>query len=148
MTQIATFRQPAINAGPRGIGGRNSGGAYSQDGQQDLIDGDALQGGPTELSGTTDAINGSVPGNYLIKTAGVDAVTLTVPRVGLDDNLSIAIYSDTTNAHTVTLPSALFAAGVALKTVATFAAFRGAGLIVRAYNGSWQVISQSGITLS
>jgi hypothetical protein len=148
MTQIATFRQPAINAGPRGIGGRNSGGAYSQDGQQDLIDSDAFQSGPIELSGTTDAINGSVSGNYLIKTAGVDAVTLTAPRAGLDDNLSIAIYSDTTNAHTVTLPSALYASGVALKTIATFAAFRGAGLALRAYNGSWQVISQSAITFT
>jgi hypothetical protein len=148
MTQIQTPQQASILAGPRGIGARAAGGAYTQDCQQDLGDGDSLQQAPIFLTGTTDAINPQVPGNYVIKTAGVDAITLGLPRAGLDDNLSINIWSDTTNAHTVTLPSALFAAGIALHSLATFAAFRGAGISLRAMNGSWQVLAQSGITLS
>lgn len=143
MTQIATVVNPSIASGPRGIGARNSGGAYSQDGQQDLIDADAFQGAVTQLSGTTDAINPHVSGNYMIKTGSADAITLGAPTAGLDDNLSIGIYSDTAFAHTVTLPSALFAPGTALKTVCTFPAFRGAGITLRAFNGVWQVIGTS-----
>jgi hypothetical protein len=74
-------------------------------------------------------------------------MTLAAPTAGVDDGLSIAVYSDSTQAHTITATS-LFAAGVALKTTATFAAFRGAGLQLRAYNGVWQVIATTGITFS
>ena len=148
MTQIQTPIPTSILSGPRGIGARSSGGAYSQDGQNDIIDGDSLQGPLISLTGTTDAINGSVAGNYIIDTSGVDAITLTLPRAELDDNLSINIWSDTNNAHTVTLPSAGYANGTALKTVATFAAFRGAGMTLRAIDGTWQVISSSAVTFT
>jgi hypothetical protein len=143
MTQIQTPVLPNISQGPRGIGARNAGGVYSQDGQQDIIDGDSFQGPETLLSGTTDAIVNHVAGNYIIKTAGVDAITLFAPTAGIDDGLSINIWSDTANAHTVTLPSAVFASGKAQSTVATFAAFRGAGISLRAFNGVWQVIGLS-----
>lgn len=143
MTQIATVRQPNIAQGPCGIAADGPGGAYSPRHQKDIIDGDAFEGPITELSGTTDAIDPTVAGNYVIKTAGVNAITLGLPRVGIDDNRSIAIFSDTANAHTVTLPSAQFANGTALATVVTFKAFRGSGVILRAYNGTWQVIGSN-----
>lgn len=149
MTQIATQRVASILAGPRGIGARSAGGVYDAGAQNDVADPDSFELAPIELSGTTDAINPHVAGNYVIKTAGVDAITLGAPTAGIDDNLSINIWSDTANAHTVTLPSALFAIGAALKTVATFSAFRGAGLSLRAYNGTWQVIGLSpGMTIA
>lgn len=142
MTQIQTPRQPNIVAGPRGIGARAAGGAYSGDSQQDLIDTDPFQSGPIELSGTTDVLNPQGGGNYIVKTAGVNAMTLAAPRVGIDDGVQINVFSDTTNAHTITCPGAIVAAGVALKTVITFPAFRGGGVSLRAYNGVWQIVGQ------
>lgn len=105
---------------------------------------DAFQNVPTVLSGSADVINPHVPGNYIVNTAGVDSITLALPTVGADDNLSIAIYSATTNAHTITLPSAQLAAGVSLKTTAALAAFAGAGILLRAWNGTWQVVGSQG----
>lgn len=154
MTTIITNETPAILQGPRGIGARAAGGAYSQDCQQDIVDGDALQGAPSILTGTTDAIPGFASGthfggNYVIEAGAVDAITLPLPVDELDDNLTIAIYSDTLFAHTVTLPSAAFADGTqTVKTIATFAAFRGAGLLLRAWHGTWQLMARNGITLS
>jgi hypothetical protein len=143
VTQIATVRTPSELQGPRGIPARGLGGAYAPREQQDIIDGDAFEGSITELSGTTDAIDPTKPGNYIIKTGSADAITLGLPRAGIDDNLSIAIFSDTAFAHTVTLPSAQFANGTALATAATFKAFRGSGIVLRAYNGTWQVIGSN-----
>jgi hypothetical protein len=154
MTTIIANEQASILSGPRGIGARALGGAYTQDCQQDLIDCDSLQQGPQTLTGTTDAIPGfaAAPhtgGNYVIEAGAADAITLPLPTAELDDNLSINIWSDTLFAHTVTLPGVGFAGGAAtLKTIATFAAFRGAGMTLRAWNGTWQIIGQSGITLS
>lgn len=149
MTTIITDESTSILAGPRGIGARATGGAYTYDCQQDLQDGDALLGPLILLSGTTDAIpNPHVNGNYMITGGAADAVTLGVPTAGLDDNLSLAIYSDTAHAHTVILPSAVFANGVALHGTATLAAQRGAGMKLRAYNGTWQVMQSSGVTFS
>ncbi len=147
MTQIQTPITPSILQGPRGIGARNAGGAYSQDSQQDLIDGDSLQGGIILLTGTTDAINPHAPGNYIIDAGAIDAITLAAPTGEVDDNLSISIYSDTLFAHTVTA-TALFANGTALKTLATFAAFRGSGLTLRAMDSVWHVISSQGVTFT
>lgn len=120
----------------------HSGGSYDRSAQQDIADGDAFQGGITLLTGAADAINPHVSGNYMVKTAGVDAMTLAAPTPGADDNLSIGIYSDTLFAHTVTATT-LFANGTALKSVATFGAFKGAGILLRAFNGVWQVVSQT-----
>jgi len=122
-------------------------GAVSGDFIQQNVDCDAFSAAPTLLTGSADAINPHVSGNYIIKTAGVDAMTLTAPTVGLDDNLNIQIWSDTTNAHTLTATS-LLANGTALKTTATFAAFRGAGIGLRAFNGVWQVIANTAVTLT
>jgi hypothetical protein len=155
MTQIATYKAPG-SAGPVGIGGHNSGGAYTRDGQIDLIDGDSFLGGIEVLSGTTDAIVFPfVPvyplssANFIIASSVVDAITLATARAGTDDNRSVNIWSDTAHAHTVTLPGATYAIGTgAMTTIATFTAQRGAGMTLRGYNGTWQVIASSGITFS
>lgn len=146
MTQIQTVRTPSIASGPRGIPAHGLGGAYTPQGQQDITDTDPFQGPVTELSGTTDVIAPHQSGNYIIKTAGVDAMTIGAPTVGVDDNLSIAIFSDTANAHTLTAPSAIFATGKAGAnlTVITFLAGRGSGVVLRAYNGTWQLVGNSG----
>lgn len=124
-------------------------GAFDSGAAQDIKDTDAMQGAPIVISGTADAINPHNSGNYIVATAGVDAMVLTAPTAGIDDNLSIAIFSDTLNAHTITATS-LFASGASagLKSTATFAAFRGAGVILRAYNGVWQVVGQTGISFT
>lgn len=142
MTQIQTPDPTSILSGPRGIGARSAGGSYDGGAQQDLIDGDSLQGPITLLSGTTDAINPQASGNYIIKTGSANAMTLAAPRVGLDDNLSINIWSDTLFAHTLTTV-ALLANGAALASVATFKAFKGSGLTLRAFNGVWQVLASN-----
>jgi hypothetical protein len=150
MTQIQTPLQPSILSGPRGIGARSVGGAYDAGAQADIIDTDATQAPLTLLSGTTDAINPHVAGNYLIDTGQIDAITLGAPTAEVDDNLTIAIWSDSAFAHTITCPSAIIAAGVALKTVITFPAFKGAGVILRAIDGNWHILGQgfTAVTLS
>lgn len=91
------------------------------------------------LTGSADVINPNVPGIYEVKTAGVDAMTLAAPPASAEGNI-IIIISDTTNAHTITATT-LFANGTALKTTATFPAFRGSMVMLRASNGVWQVLS-------
>ncbi len=115
-------------------------GAFAGDAQQDVIDTNPFSGPFVLLSGAADAINPHVSGNYIVNRAGVDAMTLTAPTVGADDGLMIAIVSDTLFAHTLTATS-LLAGGTALKTTATFPAFRRAALVLRAFNGVWQVLS-------
>lgn len=134
------------NIGGRGIA-RHGGGSYDGDAQQDIMDGDSLQGGITALTGAADVINPHVSGNYVVKSGAADLMTLAAPTPVVDDNLSINIWSDTLFAHTVTATT-LFANGTALKTTATFAAFRGAGMTLRAMNGVWHVIATSGVTFT
>lgn len=122
-------------------------GSFDQSAANDIFEGDAFQGPLTLLTGSADSLDPHNPHNYMVTTAGVDAMTLAAPTVGTDDNLSLAVYSDTTNAHTITATS-LLANGTALKTTATFAAFRGAGLLLRAYNGVWQVVGSTGVTFT
>lgn len=97
----------------------------------------------TFLSGSADVIPASVPGFYVVKTAGVNAMTLAVPPASAEGNI-IYVSSDTTNAHTITCPSAILASGLALKTIATFPAFRGAMILLRVCNGVYHVISTGG----
>jgi hypothetical protein len=149
VTQIQTKSQPSVLQGPRGIPADGLGGAYTPRGQKDIIDSDAFQGPLILLSGTSDAIDPTVSGNYIIvanASAALDAITIGAPRVGLDDNLSIAIYSDTVFAHTITGPSLSFATGAVgvNKQIITLLAGRGSGVTLRAYNGVWQVVGNSG----
>jgi hypothetical protein len=144
------FNTPG-NTPARGIQ-NHMGGSFDQSSMQDIVDGDAFQGPLTALFGLAanpDAINPHVAGNYIIDSTAVDPITLGLPTAEVDDNLTIAIYSDTAFAHTVTLPSVGYANGlVALKAIATFGAFRGAGMLLRAIDGTWQVLASAGITFS
>lgn len=101
------------------------------------------------LSGTADVIP-PVAGNYTLKGAAIDAMTLALPAV-INDGDIIMIYSDAAFAHTLTLPSAQFQLGLTPgnKTIATFGAFRGAGLTLRAQAvGAYTVLASNGITFS
>lgn len=90
------------------------------------------------LAGTADAL-AIAPAFYVVKTAGVDAMTLAAPTAA-NEGIIIDVWSDTANAHTITATS-LFANGTALKTTATFPAQRGAGVTLRACNLVWHVLS-------
>lgn len=69
--------------------------------------------------------------------AGVQAITLTDPKVGIDDGKTLLIISETAQAHTVTYTGGFGGAG-ASKDVATFAAI-GDYLRIIAINGKWYV---------
>jgi hypothetical protein len=109
---------------------------------------DPFQGTPTTLSGTADVINpyNTAGNNYIITTGSADAATLALPISTTDDNLCVAVFSNTAYAHTITLPSAHLQTGTgsALKTTITFPADPGAGVVLRAYQGNWQIVSTNG----
>ena len=160
MTQIQIPEPASILTGPRGIGARSQGGTYSQDAQQDIMDCDAFQAPITELFGTTDALtppaqlgSPAITGtlNYVIKTGQADAITAVAPRAGLDDGMTMAIYSDTAYAHTVTFSSNCIADGSngGPHHVITFTTgYRGQGVTLRAFNGTWQLISNTGCAIT
>jgi len=91
------------------------------------------------LSGTADAIPAGVAGFYVVKTGSADAMTLAAPTAAQEGNI-IDVWSDTAFAHTITATS-LLANGTALKTTATFPAFRGAGVKLRVCNLVYHVMS-------
>lgn len=96
------------------------------------------------LTGSADAVLSSVPGYYVIKTAGVDAITVPTP-VAADEGNIIEIWSDTNNAHTVTAPTTNFEIGAAAKkTICTFPAFAGAGIALRVCNLNYHLMYSSG----
>jgi len=95
------------------------------------------------LGGAADALTGA-PGIFLVKTAGVDAMTIPTPTAAMEGNV-VEVWSDTTNAHTITAASACVAAGQALKTIVTFPAFAGAGVKLCARNLKWQIIGNGGV---
>lgn len=99
----------------------------------------ALNWPATFLTGTADAIPAGVAGIYVVKTGAADLMTLAAPTAAQEGNV-IQIWSDTAFAHTLTA-TALLAGGTALKTTATFPAFRGAGMILRVCNLVYHVIS-------
>jgi len=137
------------NTPSRGVQ-NHSGGSYDQSAQQDIVDGDSFQGPITNLVGVAanpDAINPHASGNYVIKSAALDPITLGAPlpggpSVGGDDGVSINIWSDSAFAHTITAPAAIIKAGVAVKTVITLPAFPGGGVTLRALNGFWHIVGQ------
>lgn len=90
------------------------------------------------------AVDPSLSHRYLITKATAAALTLAAPTT---DNLRIEIRSTTTAAHTVTA-TGLLGSGSAATDLATFAAFRGAGLVLASYGGKWLVMSSVGITFS
>ena len=103
----------------------------------------------TVLSGTADAVNPYNPNgnNYVVNTGSADAMTLAAPVSGSDDGLTVAIFSNTAQAHTLTSTGNI-QSGAAGTGVLTFAAHAGAGVLLRAYQGKWQIIGATGITVT
>jgi hypothetical protein len=94
----------------------------------------------TFLTGAADALTGASAGLFVVKTAGVDAITLATPLAAHEGNV-IMIFSDTANAHTVTCPTTNYEVGAAAKkTVCTFPAFIGAGITLRVCNLNYHVM--------
>jgi len=93
------------------------------------------------------AINPNTAAWYVITKAGVAGMTLGSPTVTTDDGKIIMVQSNTANAHTITA-TGLFNTGSASVNLATFAAFAGAGVLLMAYQGKWNVLSATGITFS
>ena len=97
------------------------------------------------------AASGALPANktgFLVITLGsAGAFTLAAPTVGSEDGADFIITSTTAFAHVITA-TGLLKTGTASVNVATFAAFAGASLYLKAYNGLWQVISSNAITFS
>jgi hypothetical protein len=104
----------------------------------------AIQG----LLSASGAVGPHAPGaTYLITKAGVAALTLAAPTVGVDDFTVINLISTTAYAHTLTA-TGLLQTGSASVNVATFAAHAGASIRLMAYNGLWYVLAQNTITFS
>lgn len=84
----------------------------------------------------------------LLTGTGVQAMTLAAPTAA-QAGTRIFVTSTSAHAHTITATSLLNdgATGVP-HTTATFAAFAGAGIILEAYNGLWQVVSNNNVTVS
>lgn len=105
-------------------------------------------GTATQLALTTNgAIDPHTSANYVITKAGVLADTLAAPTATTDDGVIITITSNTAFAHTLTA-TGLLNTGSAAVNLATFAAFAGAGLTLRAYQAKWNVLSSTGITFT
>jgi hypothetical protein len=93
---------------------------------------------------------GAIPvasGSYEITNAGATALTLAAPVAGTQDGMTLTVTSATAFAHTITA-TGLLQTGSAAVNVATFAAFAGANVTLRAYNGKWQVVSSVGVTFT
>jgi hypothetical protein len=99
----------------------------------------------------TQAASGAVSphkaATYVVTKAGVAALTLAAPTAGTDDGLIITVTSNTAYAHTLTATN-LLQTGTTYVSVATFAAHPGAGVVLMAYQGLWNVISATAITFS
>ena len=134
---------------PRGIF-NHSGGSYDFSAQLDIAQTDPFQSSTiVVLTGTADVLNPyqGQGNNYIINTGSADAITLAAPVSGVDDNLTIAVVSNTAFAHTIT-STGNFQTGGTATGVLTFAAHAGAGLTLRAYQGKWQIINNNLVTLT
>jgi hypothetical protein len=134
---------------PRGLF-NHSGGAFDQAEMNDLVQTDPFQSSTiTVLSGAADAVNPYQLGgaNFVVNTGSADAMTLAAPVSGTDDGLTLAIFSNTAFAHTLT-STGNFQTGGTATGVLTFAAHAGAGLVLRAYQGKWQVVGNNLVTLT
>jgi len=105
---------------------------------------------PTLIPGDL-AIPPHLASSYLVTKGSASALTLAAPTAGApgtgDDGNVISIYSTTAFAHVLTA-TGLLQTGSANVNVATFAAFAGAGLTLKAYNGKWIVTASTGITFT
>lgn len=94
------------------------------------------------------AIPATARTTVVLSKAGVAAMTLGAPGKDQDGNV-LFITSNTAQAHTVTATSLLNdGASGAPHTTATFAAQKGAGMTLEAYQGLWQVKGLVNVTIT
>ena len=92
------------------------------------------------LSGTADAIDPSIPANYVVLgTSAVDAMTIATPTAAMEGNI-IEVMSGSNYAHTLTAASTCINAGVAAKTIITWPAYQGAGVVLRVRNLGFDLV--------
>lgn len=118
-----------------------------------------LESNPVNAAGSADVIPVKSCVVFVTK-AGVDAMTLAAPVAGVypssnalgdilgapaDDGKEIYVYSTTAQAHTITTPANKINGS---KHIATFAGVIGDYAHFIAFNGSWWLLDQVGITLS
>lgn len=108
----------------------------------------AVQGVGGYVAASGDGAISVKTGIVFITKGTAAALTLAAPTAGTDDGKELTIMSTTAAAHTVTNSSPGFNAGGAGKDVATFAAAIGNNMVLSAYQGTWYVVSQVGITLA
>ena len=85
--------------------------------------------------------------DYIITNAAATALTLAAPTAGADDGIVITVTSATGFAHTITA-TGLFQSGTAASSIATFAAFAGASVTLKAFNGKWVVQAVNAVTFT
>lgn len=84
----------------------------------------------------------------ILDKAGVAVMTLAAPAKD-QDGLELWVTSVTANAHTITATSLLAdGASGSPHTTATFAAYKGAGVLLVAEQGLWSVKANNGVTIS
>ena len=99
-------------------------------------------------TGSADAIDitaGDV--HVLNRTGAVNSATLADPDTVKDEGRVIWIINGTTQANTVTITNGLGGSGGSYDLM-TFAAAKAANMMLRAYQGSWYLVGQYGVTVS
>src|SRR5574340_109173 len=82
------------------------------------------------------------------KSSAACVMTLAAPTAGTDDYKVVTVLSNTAKAHTVTTPANKIQDGSGTtKDTATFAAQAGACFALMAYNGLWNLLYASNVTL-
>lgn len=103
---------------------------------------------PQTIGTASPAIPAHTSHTYVFNRAGVVAATIAAPTASTDDGVEIQFTSDTAFAHTVTFTGNTLDSGAAAVLTATFAAQKGAGFAIMAFNGRWKALYQIGVTFS
>ena len=137
MARSAIAGQPAVTFA----------GAYDQTAAKQMQE-VTCQGKFQVLSGSTDPL--PFPGNVVVTTGGVDAMTLATPIAGEqpvgDDGKTVKVYDYGGHAHTITTASNIIAPS---HHVLTFGGTAGSNVELQAYGGLWYPVGTSlGVTAS
>ena len=93
-------------------------------------------GAYTTLAGTADAV--PIPGNILVSSAGVNAMTLVAPKAGPqplgDDGKTVFVVANTAQMHTITCPANAI---IGSRHLCTWAAAIGNNITLTAMGGVW-----------
>jgi hypothetical protein len=95
------------------------------------------------VSGSTDAL--PFVGDVFVQTAGVDAMTLATPTVGIDDGKVLRVTDDVGHAHTITTAANKI---IPSHMTLTFNGTRGSYAVLKSFNGLLYPIGLSGVTAS